>query len=751
MNTPRRNLLIGRGERLLQDSDWPSGGRPKPEPYSLAQQRSLLVPVLERMAALAQDTPSNLMPRGEVAAKLTLHPQFLAKSYFPASLLSATGLRLIGSRAAEVTPRQMVRNAEPKEMPTATLIVAGTADKFTRAASLIQLPDLSAALTSQFNRVESLEPFLAVDRKRGLDLAHFDGWAETVLHASFEEPDVLNAFVALVRTLGAEAAESRSRTVGGLTFLPLFVPTSIAAAFVRGVEGFTHLRAIRNMPLVGEDPLELGGPTARSLEAAPPLPREPAIDSELRAAIFDGGSTAGTLPWVTAIDASGVPSLAPQRPHGDAVTSAFLFGSIDPTQTTLPRPYCNVDHVRVLPSTATDARVGDVIDRIIDTLQAARNVGSPYTLANLSLGPRMPIADDDPHEWTVRLDDFLSLGDLFLTVAAGNDGANGADLGRIQPPADAVNAFAVGASDGHHARSLRAPYSCLGPGRSPGLVKPDAVAFGGVAGTPVRLLDPITGMVKQAYGTSYAAPLALRLASGVCATVDQEIQPIMLHALLVSRAQWSARLHNQTEVGWGVLPESIDEILFSAPDEVVVMYQGMIAKGQPVRAAVPLPIGIEASGRIEIAATFAYRAPIDPAHPVNYTRSGLEVRFQPDGVRSQGFFSSTDFDTEQSLRRDALKWETCRHKKSRFSQEKLTNPSFLIRYQGREEGGNDAETLRDPITSRPLPAHEQPSALPFALVVRLRVPGVSDLANHVLHQFDVLAEVPLRTEVQLRT
>jgi len=749
VNTPRRNLLIGRGERLLQDGIWPTSGRTKPEPYSLEQQRSLFVPVLDRLARLARETQSSLMPRGEVAAKLTIHPQFLAKSYFPESLLRASGLRLIGSRATDVTPRRMVRNTEPREMPTATLIVAGTERDFTQASRLLQAGDLSAAMIGQINRLERVEPFAPSDRKRGLDLAHFDGWAETVLHASFEDRDVINAFIDRLRELGGNVDRDRARTVGGLTFLPLHVEESGAPELIRGIEDFTHLRAIRNMPLLGQDPVELESRMTRSAEPAPPLPTESAIDESLRAVIFDGGCTPGLLPWVNASDAPGVPAVATDLLHGESVSSAFLFGSIKMAQTTLPRPYCNVDHVRVLPSTATDLRVGDVIDRIISTLEGARDAGEPYTLANLSLGPRMPIVDDDPHEWTVRLDDFLSLGDLFMTVAVGNDGIQGPDLGRIQPPADAVNAFSVAASDGHHGRALRAPYSCLGPGRSPGLVKPDAAAFGGAAGSPVRLVDAGTGMIKPCFGTSYAAPLALRLAAGIRANVAQDNQPIMLHALMVSRAQWNSRLHDQTEVGWGILPESVEDILFSAPDEVVVMYQGMIAKGYPIRAAVPLPSGLVASGRIRIGATFAYRAPIDPAHPVNYTRSGLEVRFQPDGITSAPFFSGTDFDAEQTLRRDALKWETCRHKEKTFDPDRLTNPSFLIRYQGREEGGDDGATVRDPVTGLPLPPAEQPSALPFALVVRIRVPDVTDLADHVLQQFNVLTEVPLRTEIQV--
>lgn len=745
MSFRQGNLLIGQGERLLQDGEWKGSSRKKPEAYTIDHQRSFFLPVLDNLAASARLRERRLAPRGEIAAKITIHPEFLAKSYFPASLLRSTGLRLIGSRATDVTPRKMVRGKPQKELPTAVLIVAGTAESYIRTSNLLTADDASQVVQQSFNRLERIEPFQPQDRKRGLDLANFNGWAEVVLHASLGDQDIRHAFFDLAANLGCEFDRERSRTIGGLTFLPVHIQVEAAKEFVQTVEEFTHLRAIRNMPVISEDPLN--SDPARSLAFAPPLPQLPAIDPSIHSVIFDGGFTPGLLPWVSASDAPGVPPIASSLPHGHAVTSAFLFGAIEDDQQEIRPPFCNVDHIRVLPSTSTDMHVADVIDRIIGTLQTARDAGNPYALANLSLGPRMPIVDDDPHEWTVRLDDFLSLGDLFLTVAAGNDGANGQDLGRIQPPADAVNAFSVGASDGHHEKAARAPYSCLGPGRSPGLVKPDASAFGGAQSNPMRLVDPATGMIKLHAGTSYAAPLVLRLAAGIKSSIDQKIEAIMLHALLVSRAQFNPYRHDQTEIGWGVLPASVEKILYSPEDEVVVMYQGVIAKGQPLRAAVPLPKGLPFEGKVKIAATFAYRAPIDPAHPVNYTRAGLEVRFQPDGENSVSFFSKTNFDAEQTLRGDALKWETCRHRKKNIPIETLTDPCFVIRYQGREEGAPDDDARRD-TDGNLLPTEQQPSALPFALIVRIKVPGIADLSSRVLNQFRVLSEVPLKVQIQ---
>ncbi|MHC1654114.1 S8 family peptidase [Stenotrophomonas maltophilia] len=748
MAEQKRNLLIGKGERLFEDGKWPPGRGGKPAPYSLEQQRSLFTPTLLDLAKRATQAPMSIAPRNEIAAKITIHPEFLAKSYFPSSLLHQSGVRLIGSRAIDITPRAMVREKEPARRPTAILLIAGTAEAFGRMNSLLNSANSPNATKVDITHLEAIEPFLPIDKKRGLDLANLDGWTEVVLHASLGDNDIKEAFFDLAESAGAFLKRDRARTIGGLTFLPVKAPDEGAQDFVRAVETFTHLRAIRNMPLLADDPGLFGSEVERTQELAPSFPAAPAIAADFRALILDGGFSAGLLPWVTAMDAAGVPPKATSLSHGHAVTSAFLFGSIEEDQASLAPPYCNVDHVRVLPSTATDTKVIDVIDRIIATLQAAREEGKPYTLANLSLGPRLPIVDDDPHEWTVRLDDFLSLGDLFMTVAAGNDGSAGQDLGRVQPPADAVNAFSVGASDNHHAKSKRAPYSCLGPGRSPGLVKPDVVAFGGASSKPMRLVDPLTGMISKHAGTSYSAPLALRLAAGLMASVDEHVSPSMLHALLVSKAQFNARHgHSQLEVGWGILPATVDDILYSSEDEVVVMYQGVIAKGQPIRARVPLPAGLDVEEKALIGATFVYRAPIDPAHPVSYTRSGLEILFQPDSQSSYPFFSRTEFDTEQTLRDDALKWEACRHRHKNVPIEIMTDPSFVIRYQGRDEGASDDQPIKGKDGAL-LPAAEQPSALPFALAIRIRVPSQPNLAKLVLEQFSVLSEVSLRLEVQ---
>lgn len=68
-----------------------------------------------------------------------------------------------------------------------------------------------------------------------------------------------------------------------------------------------------------------------------------------------------------------------------------------------------------------------------------------------------------------------------MSVAVGHNGEPDRLSGnaQIQVPADCVNALAAGATNHVDEGWARASYSAMGPGRSPRVVKPDLMAFGG--------------------------------------------------------------------------------------------------------------------------------------------------------------------------------------------------------------------------------------------------------------------------------
>ena len=175
----------------------------------------------------------------------------------------------------------------------------------------------------------------------------------------------------------------------------------------------------------------------------------------------------------------------------------------------------------------------------------------------------------------------------------------------------------------------RAPYSSIGPGRSPGIMKPDGLAFGVSSREPYWVLNAENpGAAMPITGTSFAAPTALRTAIGLKAHFGKLLTPLAVKALLLHSADDGG--HNKAEVGWGRISEDVDEIVLTDEHAAHIVYQGELRPASWVRMQMTDPM----SGTVDITATFCFATPTDPQDPLNYTRSGLEVRFRPhDGKR----------------------------------------------------------------------------------------------------------------------
>ena len=421
------------------------------------------------------------------------------------------------------------------------------------------------------------------------------------------------------------------------------------------------------------------------------------------------------------------------------VSSAALFRHINPRQP-LPQPYSYIDHYRVLDDDPgqNPHDLYEVLDRIDGVLSSQE-----YDFVNLSLGPRLPIEDDDVHAWTAVLDDRLSRVSTLAMIAVGNDGEGDSTLGfdRVQVPADCVNALAIGACDTPDDNWKRASYSSKGPGRSPGLVKPDLVDFGGEMGRPFVVMAPdMVPALSQTGGTSFATPSVLRLGTGVRAHFGASLNHLAIRSLLVHTCE--ASNDDYTEIGWGRVARTLDDVILCNDDTVRVVYQGEISPAKYIRAPIPIPAE-PISGMVNITATICYKSQTDPHHPGNYTRAGLEVTFRPNDKKfsrdnqvhpdSSGFFgSSLPGATEDELRRDAWKWENCLHASKRKRGSSLQNPCFDIHYNARLEGRNFAP----------------PENLNYAMVVTVHANGVADLYDQVVREYVTQIE-PLRPIMEI--
>ncbi|MGE4335137.1 MAG: S8 family peptidase [Pigmentiphaga sp.] len=727
MATPQqRNVLIANGQELIGALSWPLGGGPKWHPYSFADAQEALGPQLATISRTARAVPRAYSPRGEITAQIVLHPTFLAKSHFPAGILRDAGLTILGSRSVRITPR-VDRGEVPVAQETAEIMVAGTADEFEAMDQHLRDPLLTKGRQEQFTHIESIHPY-ASDTKLRLDPE--TPWPDHVhvtLHAGENDADILAAFQTLILELGGEIGRRGFRFVPGLAFVPVHLP----AAQVPQLARFERIRLVRSMPRLREE-LDLTATLRRSFHKLS-LPTPKVNAQSPRVAVFDGGTAQAFGHHVLDLAATGLPPAAvSDLAHGVNVTSALLFGPIDPQQTALPTPAWAIEHHRVLPTKESPDQALDVLDRIVTALRSARTSGRPYRFANISLGPVATFFDDDIHEWTSRLDTELADGRTLCTAAVGNNGHLSGELGRIQPPGDAVNVFAIGAADTRRKQWNRAPYSATGPGRSPGFVKPDVLAFGGSLVDPMPVYSPLAGGVVAVGGTSFASPLALRTAVGLDVLSQGRFDPITLQALLINATEYR-RSHKRTDVGWGRISLDPEAILYTPLDVVRVVYQGITRPGHPQKALIPVPHGLPTGTKVRIGATFCYRAPVDSAHAINYTRAGLWVRCYKAPGHSLPLFGTGMYKTEEELRRDAMRWDTVLHNSCNVDAAELDSPYFHINYQVRDE----SEAVRT----------EDAVPMPYALIVTLQAPGVVDLMTRVQAEFPVLQTLPVDVQV----
>lgn len=721
----KKNFLLGKGERLVEPVDVRSFGGPKIPPYTFSEAKGRIIPMLKAASTALDTLDLAACPSDQAVATITLNPDYIAKSYYPSNLFHAAGITPVGSRPIRITPEKRSAGKEAKEAISTELFVMGTRSAFRNWANSVSTWQQT---TEGASELVTIEKIAAPAPPEKLIKESFDTKSsvyEVILHSDElrGENFFIPKFREYLKTMGINAGLERRFYAGGLCFLQLDIP----ADKVTEVAKFTIVRAVRHMP-----PLRMLQPAIRTNGASAgvvTLPLDGPLDANIRVAIFDGGLPANhpVTKWATPIDAIGVgPSKPELLQHGVGVTSAFLFGHLKPGEVAA-RPYAKLDHYRVIDDAPGQNRyeLFEILGRIHNVLTTSK-----YDLVNLSLGPQLPITDTEVHAWTAVLDEYLANGECLTTIAVGNDGEGDAEIAanRIQVPADCVNALSVGSANSPDEKWTRAPYSSVGPGRSPGLVKPDLVAFGGAIERPYLVLhDTMAPKLMPTGGTSFAAPEALRLAAGIRAHLGVALSPLAIKALLVHTSEASEIPHN--EIGWGRMAQRIDNVLLCADDTVRVVYQGTVTASKYVRVPIPMPEA-ELKGMVTITATLCYATKVDPHHPGNYTRAGLEPFFRPNKdvknnpearhASTKSFFGKNRPGmTEDELRRDAWKWENCQHASNRFRADTLKSPVFDIHYNARAESHND--TLSQELN--------------YAMIVTVKAPKMTDLYDQVLRRY----------------
>jgi hypothetical protein len=729
-----RNYLIGKAEQLTYRVP-PPKINPQSEPlYTWEEVLGRITPQLQVVARQQEALSESTAPASLAVTRLTVHPSYIAKSFYPSGFMRELGVVPVGSKPTRVTPDKWTRKSEPTDAPTTEIYVAGS----------------KTSVGSFLKRIESIDPRSTVGR----DLSHlwsvdlvspeekikrweapFKGYYEVGLSLmpGTEGDLIREAFLSYAADTGFVVDEDMAVSAGNLWFAPSRGPEDGLEALAE----FSFLRVLRPVPQLRKlRPL----PRSAQITASVELPDAGPISERARVAVLDAGipdenSIGRWLGTCLKSDAKAID--CPDGPeHGLGVTSAVLFGPLTP-HGPAPRPYSFVDNIRVLDQHGAS----DPPYELYRTLAHIEDVliSGQYEFLNLSLGPDLPIDDDDVHPWTSLIDHYLSSGDVLMTIAVGNNGEGDAvaGLSRVQVPADCVNAMSVGAAAACRVNGWRrAAYSAIGPGRSPGLVKPDVLAFGGYAPDYYHVIAPGTNPeVAPTQGTSFAAPSALRSAVGVRAILGDDISTLAIRALIVHAAQ--QHVYGSDEVGWGLMPNDLEEIIESPPGTARIVYQGELYPGKYLRVPVPLPDDT-LKGNVEISATCCIASPVDPQDTSNYTRAGVGIQWYPDAERgsSEGFFQQRKVATEAELRTDAGKWEAVLHAKKSKRASSLNKPEFQIHYMARDGGAAASAAER----------------VAYAFIVTVKCPRAPELFEKILEAYpETLIEMSPRITLPVRT
>lgn len=718
-DSPKKRFMLGRGEKLAEKIPYRRGFGESQPPYSLSEQKRAIGAQLEELSRKSEALPSEACPQGQVVSQFTLNPQYLSRSAFPEALFKTFDLRLIGSRPVKIRPRKG-RGADVEEgVASTTLYVAATKSALRAFHDTLQNLDGGEPAAEDLLKLERIDFFSAENRVlgkipvRSTDLevvVHFDA----LLDADWEQD-----FYCFAKQAGIKIDKDHIFQSRGLLFLPAVGDVEAA----KNLAQFTFVRAIRPMPklrIIDRPSILRSNVTVNTQ-----LPSEPPIDPSFKIAVFDGGLKENHPfgRWAREIAPPATYDIGDPVPdyqdHGTAVTSAALFGHI--AGGTLPRPFAAVDHFRVLGANVRDKHLYQVMLYVDEVLSQ-----SNYPLVSFSIGPHEVAGEDNVTAWTAMLDDHFGQGEILAAIAVGNDGDAPWPDCRIQVPSDCVNALAIGASNSMGSGWKRAPYSSIGPGRHPGLIKPDLLHFGGVDTEQFRFVFP-GPIIAEGCGTSYATPATIRIAAGLKAYFGNELSVQAIRALLIHTAERGD--FHPDEVGWGKVSDDLDSIVSCGKGVVRIVYKGRLEPGKVLRAPIPIPEE-ELKGDVSITATFCYGCQTDPHTPGEYTRAGLDITFRPHKdkfdkdpahPKPDGFFKQHERSKEQDLRRDAHKWDTVLHGQKTKRGSSLADPTFDIHYLAREPG------------TRASPS--QAVKLPYALIITVESKRTPDIYEKVEQRY----------------
>lgn len=712
---------------------------PKKIPYSAPVASGRVKRMLSEIKLESSLLSEKSKPDGKIVTKLTLHPSFLAKSYFPKKVLKDYGLISLGSKEVLIEPSVRVTEKQKENTLIATcqFFISGQVEQFEKLYfDLHNSNQIDPNVIEDIKKIEDISIYKSTEKfdQETIETSSENSYLyEVVLYTDSTKSKDFKLFKSYINSIGGDTLENKARSIDGLTFILV----EIKAKKVKDLASFSYVRVVRKAPIVKASPVLSHYEIEKSSYESPPNLFLDNVEPNI--AIFDAGLNSSHIahPNIRYFDLTDATmDTKANNEHGSKVASAIVYGDqgyIDASSDIL-----SVDHYKVISHLDNDGNQNlyDVLERIESVLSRKK-----YRFVNICLGPPIPRPDDEPNLWTSVLDKLAENGETLFVVAAGNEGdcikTLGETYARVQPPADMINGLSVGSASSRGTSWERANYSCIGPGRRPGHVKPDVMFFGGDEYGEKVVLAALQGQhFIEDFGTSFAAPLITRQAALIDKYTNQKLSISAIRALLVHSAEQKG---SQKHTGWGKVPSNITDILSCTNNRVTFLYQGELESKSGVRAAIPFTKDIRPNEKVVLNATMCFYTEVDIKNPSSYTKTGVEITFKPNldkfplnskQPKSRSLFSQKNiYQDELHLREDLHKWETCFKVSDRMKAQTLNNPVFDIRFSERDEGHN-ANNFKN---------------LKYSLIVTIEIETDEnyDLYNRVINKYPNLLPIDI--------
>lgn len=303
--------------------------------------------------------------------------------------------------------------------------------------------------------------------------------------------------------------------------------------------------------------------------------------------------------------------------HGTAVTSIIVDG---------PRGNPNLEdgcgHFRVRHfGVATHGAFSSfaVLRQIRNIVSSNRDI----KVWNLSLGSALEIKASSISPEGAELDKIQNEYDVIFVVAGTNKTESAQGKMRIGAPADSLNSLVVN-SVGFDKNP--ASYTRVGPVLS-FFYKPDISYYGGDGNTIDNRIVVCRDSLGASYvtGTSFAAPWITRKMAYLIYVMGLS-REIAKALIIDAAAGWNSRDDISYTVGYGVVPQHIDDIIHTPDDEIRFILTGTTDSYETYTYNLPVPV-VNNAHPFYARATLAYFPQCNRNQGVDYTNTEMDIHF----------------------------------------------------------------------------------------------------------------------------